>query len=84
MKLFRILLLCMAFSLSTSYAQTDTSVSEPKTKKTKKASKSDSSKKVKSVQFDRGTEESPGARESRLRRECKGRPNAGACAGLAS
>jgi len=28
------------------------------------------------------SEESPAARERRLRRECKGRPDAGACLGL--
>jgi len=30
------------------------------------------------------SEESPAARERRLKRECKGRPNAGACLGFAS
>ncbi|MBX3609014.1 MAG: hypothetical protein KF871_03890 [Hydrogenophaga sp.] len=30
------------------------------------------------------SEESPAAREKRLKRECKGRPNAGACLGFAS
>ncbi|MCU0942142.1 MAG: hypothetical protein MUE35_06310 [Hydrogenophaga sp.] len=30
------------------------------------------------------SEESPAARATRLRRECKGRPNAGACLGHAS
>ena len=30
------------------------------------------------------SEESPAARERRLRRECKGRPNAGMCLGFAT
>lgn len=30
------------------------------------------------------SEEGPAAREKRLKRECKGRPNAGACLGFAS
>lgn len=32
--------------------------------------------------LDSGSGESKAAREKRLRRECKGRPNAGACLGL--
>lgn len=32
----------------------------------------------------RGNEESAAARERRLKRECRGRPNAGACLGFAS
>ena len=45
-----------------------------------------SSKKVKKsgggqVKFLRGSEESTAERSSRLKRECKGRVNAGACAG---
>lgn len=87
--------MCAAFLLSNvSYAQTDEPASAPKTtkatkakkekKKTSKSSKSAKAKQVKGVQFDRGSEEGPAERDSRLRRECKGRPNAGACAGLAS
>ena len=37
-----------------------------------------------SVKFLPGTQESDAARAQRLRRECKGRPNAGACLGHAS
>ena len=33
------------------------------------------------IKFLRGSEESPKERSSRLKRECKGRVNAGACAG---
>lgn len=37
------------------------------------------------VTFHKSTsEESPAAREKRLKRECQGRPNAGACLGLAT
>ncbi|RJP70700.1 MAG: hypothetical protein C4535_04080 [Comamonadaceae bacterium] len=36
-----------------------------------------------SVKFHKApSEESPAAREKRLKRECKGRPNAGMCAGF--
>ena len=36
------------------------------------------------VKFLRGSEESPKERSNRLKRECKGRVNAGACAGYTS
>ena len=36
------------------------------------------------VKFLRGSEESPSERSNRLKRECKGRVNAGACAGYTS
>ena len=36
------------------------------------------------IRFDKGSEESPQERAQRLLRECKGRPNAGACEGFAS
>ena len=38
--------------------------------------------KVKKVQFLRGSEESAAERNARLKRECKGGVNAGACAGF--
>jgi hypothetical protein len=37
-----------------------------------------------SVKFLPGSQESEAARAKRLKRECRGRPNAGACLGLAS
>lgn len=36
------------------------------------------------VTFDKGSGETTAERDRRLRRECKGRPNAGACLGYAS
>lgn len=36
------------------------------------------------VKVDRGSGETPAQRDARLKRECKGRPNAGACLGYAS
>lgn len=36
------------------------------------------------VKFDKGSGETAAERDRRLRRECKGRPNAGACLGYAS
>ena len=85
-KLLQISLMCTAFFVGTCYAQADSAAAAPKASQTKKAQKKSSKKSTKSkeakIYTDRGSEESPGERESRLRRECKGRPNAGACAGL--
>ena len=54
-------------------------------KKTKKlkagGQKSGGVGKASGVTFYDGSAENPNKRESRLRRECKGRPNAGACEG---
>ena len=41
-------------------------------------------KKSASVKYDKGSAESTAERDRRLKRECKGRPNAGACLGYAS
>ena len=62
------------------------SVAEPTKKAAKnKALKKKVSGKAKSkgstVRFERGSEESFAERSARLKRECKGRVNAGACAG---
>ena len=42
------------------------------------------SAKIQRIPSDRGSAESPQQRDQRLKRECKGRPNAGACLGYAS
>ena len=62
---------------------------EKKVKKAKKAKKPKAERiegegkkgKRSSATFERGTEESKTERSARLRAECKGRPNAGACQG---
>lgn len=41
-------------------------------------------KKSGSVKYDKGSAETTAERDRRLTRECKGRPNAGACLGYAS
>ncbi len=41
-------------------------------------------KKAVKVKVDQGSAETPAQRNARLKRECKGRPNAGACLGFAS
>ena len=41
-------------------------------------------KKSAHVKYDKGSAESTAERDRRLTRECKGRPNAGACLGYAS
>lgn len=51
-----------------------------KTKK-KAASKGAAKGQVGKVTFQRGSEETPQERSTRLKRECKGRVNAGACEG---
>lgn len=58
-----------------------------KTAKTSKAAvgKAPAAKPVGKVTFiDSPSSEKPAAREKRLKRECRGRPNAGACLGHAS
>jgi hypothetical protein len=41
-------------------------------------------KKSSTVKYDKGSAETTAERDRRLKRECKGRPNAGACLGYAS
>lgn len=53
-----------------------------KTGKTVKAVKS--KKKSTKVKFDKGSGETAAERDRRMQRECKGRPNAGACLGYGS
>lgn len=56
---------------------------QPKAKrKTKKAAKAHAPRQR--VKFDKGSGETAAERDRRLLRECKGRPNAGACLGYAS
>ena len=55
--------------------------SSPKPATKKKAAKDESASKAVTTKFMRGSEESAGERNARLKRECKGAVNAGACAG---
>jgi hypothetical protein len=59
-------------------AQAADSVTQPTKAKTKKKAATARGNKVKYV---RGSEESTSERSTRLKRECKGRVNAGACEG---
>ncbi|SFU63803.1 hypothetical protein SAMN05216350_103288 [Polaromonas sp. YR568] len=55
---------------------------KPKSKKTKaKSEKAGAAGTGGKVKFIRGSEETPAQRSARLKRECKGGVNAGACAG---
>ena len=64
-------------------ASTDSSQTADRPAKTAKAKKKPAKPKDKAVtsKFLRGSEESAGERSARLKRECKGAVNAGACAG---
>lgn len=55
--------------------------STPGAKEKRASTKQKAVAKVKKVQFLRGSEESASERSARLKRECKGGVNAGACAG---
>lgn len=58
---------------------------ERKAQKTQKAhAAADGASRPAKARFLKGSEESPAERDRRLTRECKGRPNAGACMGYAS
>jgi len=87
----RTLLSCLAAALAlaclSAPAQAAASDSGATTAQTAKKKKSSSAKKTPthSVKFIKSpSEERPAERERRLKRECKGRPNAGACLGYAS
>lgn len=63
----------------------DTSVSKPaKKQKSAKSGSTSGGTKSGSVKFMPGSEETRSERAARLKRECKGRVNAGACEGYAS
>lgn len=55
---------------------------EKSAKKPKKAKKPSQASGGRLAKIDRGSEETKGQRQSRLRAECKGKVNAGACEGL--
>lgn len=75
-----------ALFISTAQAQTPVPADQPaSTKVKKKAAKSkaaNSSDKAGKAKFLRGSEENTPERNARLKRECKGGVNAGACAGF--
>ena len=60
------------------FALTAADVSHAAKKKRKSA---DAGQTVGKTKFDRGSAESPEQRDKRLLRECRGRPNSGACMG---
>jgi len=53
-------------------------------KPAKTSKQKDKAKAAGKVRFDKGSGETSRERDRRLQRECKGRPNAGACLGYAS
>lgn len=65
--------------MGTAQAQSADGVTQPTNTKTKK--KTAKARQGNKVKFMRGSEESTGERSARLKRECKGRVNAGACEG---
>jgi hypothetical protein len=84
-----VLALALAFGAPVANAQSkpnrEFSAEAKKPKKAKASgAKSGGVGKASGVTFYDGSAENPNKREARLRRECKGRPNAGACMGYAS
>ncbi len=59
-------------------------LSPPETPPAKPAKAKKKSTKTNTVKYEKGSAESTSERDRRLYRECKGRPNAGACMGYAS
>ena len=80
------LVVLAAMLISTAQAQSPVPADPPAAAKTKKkAAKTkaaNSSDKAGKAKFLRGSEESTAERNARLKRECKGGVNAGACAGF--
>jgi hypothetical protein len=62
-------------------AAVDPAASVPKKKSVRKKVANKTKSKGVSTHFERGSEETVAERSTRLKRECKGRVNAGACAG---
>ena len=72
-----------ALLIGTAHAQSPVAADPPATVKTKKkAAKNKAADSVGKAKFIRGSEESTAERNARLKRECKGGVNAGACAGF--
>ena len=76
------LLAALALVLGSPHALSAESAGQPAKAKVKKKTATDARKgQVGKVTFLRGSEETSGERSARLKRECKGGVNAGACAG---
>ena len=72
-----------AVLITTAQAQSPVPADPPVPVKTKKkAAKTKAADSVAKAKFMRGSEESTAERNARLKRECKGGVNAGACAGF--
>ena len=72
-------------SMGAAYAQAPEVLNPPvKTKAKKKSAKAAKSAKTSKAKFLSGSQETVKERATRLQRECKGAPNAGACSGYAS
>ena len=72
-------------SMGAAYAQAPEVLNPPvKTKAKKKSAKSTKAGQTGKAKFVPGSQETNKERNARLKRECKGAPNAGACSGYAS
>jgi hypothetical protein len=67
--------------VGTVQAQTADGVTQPAKSKSKSKAKKKAAPRGNKVKVVRGSEETAGERSTRLKRECKGRVNAGACEG---
>ncbi|WP_293604749.1 hypothetical protein [Polaromonas sp. UBA4122] len=74
-------LVVAAVLMGSAHAQSAEPVNKPATKTKKKAAKTAATGHGSTVKFMRGSEETIQERSTRLKRECKGRVNAGACEG---
>ncbi len=80
----RIVLRGLALLLTCSLAVPATADAATRTRKAKVAKAAKSQNKTPRVKFGKDSAETTSERDRRLQRECKGRPNAGACLGYAS
>ena len=78
---FAAAMVCSSAVLAASSIEPKFSALSDGAKKKSKPLKQKAASKAKKVQFLRGSEESASERIARLKRECKGGVNAGACAG---
>ena len=76
-----VLLLVVAVLMGNTYAQSSSPADTPVKKKMKKGAKTTANRHGSHIKFMPGSEETPQQRSLRLKRECKGRVNAGTCEG---
>ncbi|NMM10670.1 MAG: hypothetical protein HHJ16_10385 [Polaromonas sp.] len=76
-----VLLLVVAVLAGSTYAQSISAADTPVKTKMKKGGKTTPNRHGTKIKFMPGSEETPQQRSLRLKRECKGRVNAGTCEG---